>query len=244
MKFLVVGDVCEDVYHVGSTDRKNPEASAILLNSIETTVRRGMAANVAENLQALGAEVDLVVPEEPWIQKHRYIDRKHGTQLLRVDYDHEYAPYKPTFKQDDLKQYDGIVLSDYNKGFVSEDVLLFFGRETHVFLDSKKPDVTLYAGLAYLKVNESEYAALIDKPRDAIVTLGHRGSRTEDYYSPAVDIDVVDVCGAGDTFLAAFAWQMVQHGDKQMSLDFANAAAAVTCQHRGAYAPTLNEIHY
>ncbi len=31
MKILVIGDVCEDVYVYGTTERKNPEASATLL---------------------------------------------------------------------------------------------------------------------------------------------------------------------------------------------------------------------
>jgi sugar/nucleoside kinase (ribokinase family) len=43
--------------------------------------------------------------------------------------------------------------------------------------------------------------------------------------------------------LAAFAWFMMQGGDVLASMTFANAAAAVTCKHRGTYAPTLEEIH-
>jgi hypothetical protein len=46
-----------------------------------------MAANVANNLTALGAEVHTILPAPPWSAKDRYIDERHGTQLLRVDYD-------------------------------------------------------------------------------------------------------------------------------------------------------------
>jgi sugar/nucleoside kinase (ribokinase family) len=65
----------------------------------------------------------------------------------------------------------------------------------------------------------------------------------EGRHVPAVPIDVIDPCGAGDTYLAAFAWFMMQGGDVLASMTFANTAAAVTCKHRGTYAPTLEEIH-
>jgi hypothetical protein len=57
MRFLVLGDACRDVYISGDSTRKNPEAAAPLLNNLVTEVRDGMAANVANNLRALGANV-------------------------------------------------------------------------------------------------------------------------------------------------------------------------------------------
>jgi hypothetical protein len=35
-----------------------------------------MAANVANNLTALGAEVHTILPAEPWSAKERYIDER------------------------------------------------------------------------------------------------------------------------------------------------------------------------
>jgi hypothetical protein len=51
---LGLGDACRDVYISGDSTRKNPEAAAPLLNNLVTEVRDGMAANVANNLRALG----------------------------------------------------------------------------------------------------------------------------------------------------------------------------------------------
>jgi hypothetical protein len=76
VKVLVIGDACRDVYIYGSTDRKNPEAAAPLLNNLMTATRDGMAANVANNLTALGAEVHTILPPPPWSEKERYIDER------------------------------------------------------------------------------------------------------------------------------------------------------------------------
>jgi sugar/nucleoside kinase (ribokinase family) len=59
---------------------------------------------------------------------------------------------------------------------------------------------------------------------------------------PAVPVEVADVCGAGDTFLAALAYGYLEHKDMQLAIEFAMQASAVTVQHVGVYAPTIKEI--
>jgi len=240
MKVLVIGDVCRDVYYYGSTKRKNPEASAPLLNDIVTEVKDGMAANVAANLVALGAEVHTNFPSEPWSEKERYIDSQYGTQLLRVDYD---RPCDPMGQLPDLTLYDAVVVSDYNKGFVSRETLQQLDGKIPVFVDTKKRDLSLLT-TAWVKINHTEHELLKTPPKNLVVTLGNRGSMHNGKHAQAKVIEVVDPCGAGDTYLAAFAWHMIREPDNVMgAMEFANLAAAVTCQHRGTYAPTLEEIH-
>jgi D-glycero-beta-D-manno-heptose-7-phosphate kinase len=239
MRFLVVGDACRDVYIYGSANRKNPEATAPLLNNTFTEVRDGMAANVANNLTALGAEVHALLPPTPWSEKERYIDERYGTQLLRVDYD---RPSDPLSDVPDLSLYDAVVVSDYDKGFVSNDILQKLDGGIPLFVDTKKRELG-YLKEAWVKINERENELILTPPKRLVVTLGHRGSTHQGQHVPAVPIEIVDPCGAGDTYLAAFAWFMVQSGDVHASMTFANAAAAVTCQHRGTYAPRLEEIH-
>jgi sugar/nucleoside kinase (ribokinase family) len=54
---------------------------------------------------------------------------------------------------------------------------------------------------------------------------------------------VIDVCGAGDTFLAALAYEYLNtDGNMEAAVEFAIRASAVTVQHTGVYAPTLEEI--
>jgi bifunctional ADP-heptose synthase (sugar kinase/adenylyltransferase) len=240
MKFLVIGDACRDIYIYGSSDRKNPEAAAPLLNNTMSKVQDGMAANVANNLIALGAEVHTILPPEPWSEKERYIDARHGTQLLRVDYD---RPCDPLGDLPSLAGYDAVVVSDYGKGFVSHDILRKLDGKLPVFIDTKKTQLD-YLFESWVKVNYTEHELLVAAPENLVVTLGAKGSMFEDFYAPAQSIEVVDPCGAGDTYLAAFAWRMVKEPNNVGgAMLFANAAAAVTCQHRGTYAPTLEEIH-
>lgn len=238
MKFLVIGDACRDVYIYGSTARKNPEAAAPLLNNTITETQNGMAVNVANNLAALGAEVHTILPPPPWSEKERYIDERYGTQLLRVDYD---RPSDPLGELPDLSAYDAVVVSDYDKGFVSHSLLDKLDAKIPLFVDTKKRQLD-YLFEAWVKVNEHEAKQLIASPERLVVTLGSRGSRFEGQHAPAIPVDVIDPCGAGDTYLAAFAWFMMRTSDVLASMTFANAAAAVTCKHRGTYAPTLEEI--
>ena len=58
--------------------------------------------------------------------------------------------------------------------------------------------------------------------------------------APAVE--VVDVTGAGDTFLAAMAYQYLVTTDIESAVQFATRAASITVQNMGVYAPTLEEI--
>lgn len=240
MRFLVIGDVCQDIYIYGDTTRKNPEASVPLLNNVITKVQDGMAANVANNLTALGAEVHSILPQKPWSQKERYIDSRHGTQLLRVDYDN---PSDPLSYMPDLSMYDAVVVSDYGKGFVSRDILQRLDGKLPLFVDTKKRELDSLQE-AWVKVNEIEHELIKTAPRRLIVTMGNRGSMYQRQHVPSQPIEVVDTCGAGDTYLAAFAWAMMEDpNDVIGAMEFANLAAAITCQHRGTYAPKLEEIY-
>ena len=234
MKFLVIGDACHDYYHYGSINRRNPEASAHLLNEISTECKEGMALNVAANLKAFGVDVDVAVPEYPWSEKHRYIDRRTGTQLLRVDYDRE-PVHQYELPKADLLAYSGIVVSDYNKGFVSAERLWWLSHHEHAFIDTKKRDLQ-YLGNAWFKVNMSEYNALESVPKRIVVTDSDKGCWYKGHNYSVGKVDVVDVCGAGDTFLAAFAYAMTKTKDVARSLNFSNKCAAVSCKHQGVYA--------
>ncbi len=59
MKALVIGDVMIDSYLWGKVDRISPEAPVPIVNVTKTEKRLGGAANVAMNVQALGAKAVL-----------------------------------------------------------------------------------------------------------------------------------------------------------------------------------------
>ena len=55
-------------------------------------------------------------------------------------------------------------------------------------------------------------------------------------------VKAFDPCGAGDTFLAAFAFCHLLTKDIDTSIEFAVKAATITVQHIGTYSPKLEEI--
>ena len=135
MRILVIGDVCIDEYRYGEIRRVNPESTAPLLNFQDSEEKMGMAFNVAQNLMALGAEVIMSVSEEI-SRKIRYIDRRTGEHLLRVDHDVQAKPYKVGSKD----MFDAIVISDYDKGFITDEVIWKFRQKFRgpIYMDTKK----------------------------------------------------------------------------------------------------------
>ena len=75
-----------------------------------------------------------------------------------------------------------------------------------------------------------------------IVTLGAEGAMYSHKVYPTTQTDVFDVCGAGDTFLSAFASHYLQSFDEVEAVRFANKAAAVAVSKFGNYSPKLEEI--
>lgn len=59
LRVLVVGDIMADAYVRGRVDRISPEAPVPIIHARQHELRPGGAANVALNLRALGAEVDM-----------------------------------------------------------------------------------------------------------------------------------------------------------------------------------------
>lgn len=145
LKALVVGDVMLDRYWFGSVDRISPEAPVPVLAVNHRERRAGGAANVAHNIQALGAQSTLlsVVGNDESGKELMQIVRDFGAkpifridadldtteklrmiaqnqQLLRADF--EKPPADKVLKQclqdyaDQLSQTDVVILSDYRKG--------------------------------------------------------------------------------------------------------------------------------
>jgi D-beta-D-heptose 7-phosphate kinase/D-beta-D-heptose 1-phosphate adenosyltransferase len=235
-RFLVIGDACHDIYHFGSTRRANPESRAPLLNRITSDTKLGMAANVAENLQALGALVDTKFPPERWSEKHRYLNQ-HQEHLLRVDFD---SRAEPLLNAPDVQKYDGVLVSDYGKGFITEELLRDLDYD-NVFIDTKKINLGFLQN-AWVKINEVESMRLETEPKNLVVTLGHQGARYKGILVQPEYTSSVDPCGAGDTFLAAFAFAMVDGSSVARAIEFANEAAYLTCREVGTFAPTMEEI--
>lgn len=240
-RIIVIGDACIDIYVYGQVKRLNPEAPAALLSFERTEEKFGMALNVRDNIRALGIEVDSVTPKNKSV-KTRYIDIRTGTQLLRLDQDQTAEPLLIE-NVDGLNNYDVVVVSDYNKGFVSEELLTAIDSMVTkpVFVDTKKNDLAKYKNL-YFKLNQLEAKQLINPPERLIITLGSQGAWYNSQTYPTVTNTVVDVCGAGDMFLSALAVSVSQGKTIEDSIVYANRVASIAVQHQGVYVLTEKDV--
>lgn len=237
---LLIGDDCVDVYQYGNVDRISPEAPVPVFESVSQESRPGMAANVMANLEALGCTVNYLHGETS--VKTRLIDLRSRQQVLRIDNDNFSEAIEFETAIPDI--YDAIVVSDYNKGTVSYELIQTLRQEFDgpIFIDTKKTELELFEG-CIVKINNLEYQTLISTCSDLIVTLGKDGARYQGTVYPAPHIEITDVTGAGDTFLAALCFEYLRSdGDMNQAINFAIRASSVTVQHQGVYAPTLEEI--
>ena len=77
---------------------------------------------------------------------------------------------------------------------------------------------------------------------DLIVTNGSKGVTYKNKNYSARQVEVADVCGAGDTFLASLVFGYLNTQNIDESIKFAIRASEITVQHMGVYAPRLEEI--
>jgi len=241
-KILLIGDDCHDIYTYGYVNRISPEAPVPVFEPRYTIHKDGMAGNVCKNLEALGCTVNFLHGKPS--EKNRLIDERTKQQLLRMDKDVASDPI--TIETAIPTGYDAIVISDYNKGTVTYELIEELVREVNVpiFVDTKKTDLARLAG-CYVKINalEKSRATSLPDPKHLIVTHGGNGAEWDGWvYAAEIVGDVTDVCGAGDTFLAALVYQFLDTDHMPDAIKFANKAAGVTVQHVGVYAPRPEEI--
>lgn len=247
LKVLLIGDSCVDEYKIGTVDRLSPEAPVPVIKLISEYSVPGMAANVKQNLEKLNVRLDFVTNTDI-ILKTRYIDKRSGQHLLRVDTEPKITPWNNQI--DNIDTYDAIVISDYNKGFLTYENIeqIIQSTKKSIFIDTKKTDLSRFsANWVYIKINETEYKNRNSDPKNLIVTLGSEGAKLHQYNKEVhfltKQVDVVDVCGCGDTFLSALTYSYLMTKNIEAAIIFANQAASITVQHQGNYAPTLEEIN-
>ncbi len=240
---LLIGDSCIDEYKIGTVDRLSPEAPVPVIKLVEEYTLPGMASNVKENFLNLGIDPDFVTNDNQ-ITKTRYIDKRSGQHLLRVDNEPVTVSWsgRTSFPID---SYDAVVISDYNKGFLTYEHIeeIISKTKNPIFIDTKKDNLSQFgAENVYVKINELEFNNLNSHCGNLIVTLGDRGAMLGSKQFSTKKVEVVDVCGCGDTFLAALTYKFLETKNIDHAIMFANTAASITVQKQGNYAPTIEEI--
>ena len=242
---LLIGDNCKDTYLYGVVTRLSPEAPVPVFQPNNEIVLEGMAGNVARNLEALNCQVKFHHTETS--EKKRLIDERSKQHLLRIDNDAKCTPILGSFiDTTELNSYDAVVVSDYNKGTVPATLIEWIRDEFKgtIFIDTKKTDLARFNG-CFIKINQLEKNLAKTLPEDQwlIVTKGEKGAEYLGHtIVPDLKDNVIDVCGAGDTFLASLVYRYLDTKDIRKSIVFANKAAGITVQHVGVYAPTIEEL--
>jgi len=247
LKVLLLGDACTDVYHYGECRRLSPEAPVPVFKETYTEQMSGMGANVVANLRSLGVTTTMVTDSKP-IEKHRYVDQKTKQHLLRVDVGDDLRSDEYVPSPEHFKGMDAVVISDYDKGFLVPAICRRITdycaeKDIPVFVDSKKQDLSCYKS-SIVKINEDEASLLVRLPEtsELIITLGAAGAKYKNNIYPTESVEVFDVCGAGDVFLASFAFKYLVTSDIIESIKTANRCAAHSVTKFGTYVLTKEDI--
>jgi len=250
-KILVIGDSCTDMFQYGECNRLCPEAPVPIFNPTKVTTNGGMAINVADNIIALGGECKLITNDfRP--AKTRYVDQASNQILLRVDVnDNIKRIKKETLRQIDFSKYDAVVISDYNKGFLSEEDIEFIGYHPLVFMDTKKKLGEWARSIDFIKLNKKEYQENHDwfqepehEKTTLIMTQGPEGAilNREKVFGIEKDHPVRDLSGAGDTFLASLVVEYLKNNDIEAAITFANKCSAWVVTQKGVVSVNSNLI--
>lgn len=239
MKILVIGDSCTDVFVYGYTKRLCPEGPVPILEPSRTITNQGMAGNVITNLKALKVDKVELITNKEQITKTRYVEEKSNALLLRIDSNDKVSNSFDT-KRIPFLDYDAVIVSDYDKGFLTyNDVEEISKSHPLTFIDTKKPITNQMMGYTFIKINEVEWEECKNQDYDVwknklIVTMSERGAMYDGKTYPVNrDIEVRDLSGAGDTFMASLVVKYLETKNIEESIIYANINATIVVQKKG-----------
>jgi D-beta-D-heptose 7-phosphate kinase/D-beta-D-heptose 1-phosphate adenosyltransferase len=169
---------------------------------------------------------------------------KTSQHIMRLDEDPARDPLVVPSLHNGYNTWDAIVISDYDKGSVTEDTIEYVKKhyDGPIFVDTKKKDLARYEGMI-VKINQKEFDDAISYPNEHLITtLGDLGASYKGNLYKTKQVEVYDVCGAGDTFFSALVYRYLQTKSIEESIIYANVASSVTVRHTGVYSPSLKEI--
>ena len=282
-RVMVAGDVMLDRYWQGPTRRISPEAPVPVVKIENNEERPGGAANVALNIASLGGQATLTgitgfdeqsdtltthleamniachfnqTTLAPTITKLRVVSG--NQQLMRLDFEESLHDVdKKAFAsivEQQLAEHDLLLLSDYNKGTLSEVQTLIKLAKKHdvpILVDPKGEDFSKYRGATLLTPNMSEFEGvvgpcatekdIVEKGQQLLesleleallVTRSEHGmtllrKNHEEFHLPTIAREVYDVTGAGDTVIATLALAIAAGAQFTQASALANIAAGI-----------------
>lgn len=247
ISILVVGDVMLDRYILGSVNRISPEAPVPVVKASGEYTELGGCGNVVKNLRSIGVDtfsiiglgeddsgeeiisligkcMGIVTPGSETIQKVRIVTESRQTQMLRIDYEENAVQMTTDIVHNIASQirqcYDMIIVSDYGKGMINEELMSYLkGLRTPIIVDPKPINSSCYDNVFMITPNENEYdVMMLDTPTPLVKnvqyilkTAGADGMYLQDtttkkeVHIEAEHVDVFNVIGAGDVVVAVIA---------------------------------------
>jgi len=243
MKVLVIGDVIIDKYVYGTSSRISPEAPVPVITYIEEKETRGGAGLVYENLKSLGVDVDLFETQGQVSVKTRIICDGHYVTRIDDDAQANGTEVLKQVQETNFSQYDYVLLSDYNKGVLDEarEIIKHINTFNCKIIVDPKENQWFYEGAWLVKPNYSEFESLeFDNWQGNIITTnaGEEVIATIDgkrYEVPVDNLEVADVTGAGDCFLASFVYALTKGYNYEKAIKIAVQGSTESVKHAGTY---------
>ncbi len=298
LKVLVIGDVMLDRYIIGKVSRISPEAPVPVLEIQKEEVKGGGASNVFLNLKALEAEPTILSvigkdsegeelkgilgrkgvflfqdPSRPTTVKTRVI--AHHQQVVRMDREVSTKVSSDVVEKMlrlvDIKSFDSILISDYNKGVVTENLIesikIKKKKSAKIFVDPKVENIFLYKDVNLISPNHGEAeritgvkmmgdsdfiegAKKIKKMLNCqyvVITRGEEGMTYLDEnniggHLPAKAREVYDVTGAGDTVISILTLSILAGAGIEEACELSNYGASVVVSKLGTTAVSCSEL--
>ena len=242
-KVLVIGDVIVDRYIYGTSTRLSPEAPVPVVSQEHIVETVGGAGLVYENLKSLGVDITLYEYDQPKSIKTRVMCDGHYVTRIDNDYHANGNEILDDILNKDFQWYDYVILSDYAKGVLekSYEIIEHINKFGCKVIVDPKDHYTLYEGAWLVKPNEKEFTELDFDLWQGNIVITKAGNNViakindKVYDVPVETVEVSDVTGAGDCFLAAFVYGLTREYDYKTCLELAVKGSRKSVQHSGTY---------
>ncbi|MCD4813854.1 D-glycero-beta-D-manno-heptose-7-phosphate kinase [bacterium] len=229
-------------------------------------------------LKKEGVNTDLILEDRsrPTITKTRVI--AHSQQVVRIDRESA-GNLRPAIITEILtkiaklmKQVDGVIISDYNKGLLTESLsqgVISLARQYNKVItgDPKPQNIFKFRGVTLISPNQSEASIAAAMPitnrasllkagkkmleslqcEAVLITRGEEGmslfeAKSGTSHIHTVAQEVYDVSGAGDTVISALTLALASGGSFKEAAVAANCAAGITVGEVGVATTTQAEL--
>lgn len=298
MKILVAGDSMLDCVMNGNIRISDSWPTYPIVKIDSEEYQLGGASNVANNLTTLG--VDVVLSGSIGYDKagYKFLDLLNATKIKQQNFFQLYekpttqktrifgkliSDYStPTLRYDveditkirlnlsKFSKYDAVVISDYNKGFVTEELLNSIDNIPLKIANPKPANAAFYLYFDVVVLNEKElhdsYYTLFGRSsgnfsiehiaaqiqnqmicKYLLVTAADKGMTLfpQNLYFEATTKPehVVDVCGCGDVVTSVLAHSLVHGISIEKAVELANFAAGLSVRKFGTSTVSLEELN-